>query len=211
MSIRNNPFRVFDYGWPIGGPCPALFRKAALRGFTLTEILLVVAIVVVVGGLGGGLYTGTYKRLLAEKAARQFLLMARYARILAIERRQPFELRLDEDNQGFFLTGTQANEETGQTETTIVRDLYCRPVEFEGEVRFEEVRITTLAGEQSSAADLEHRIMFLPNGSAESAVIEIGDGKSHYTVVVVAATGKARLYPGTAENIRTATIDLDLQ
>ena len=54
-------------------------------------------------------------------------------------------------------------------------------------------------------------MVFLPNGSAESAVLQIGDGKSHYTVAVVAATGKATLYAGTAQEIETVSIDLDIQ
>ena len=63
-------------------------------GFTLLEILLVVTLIALAGGLGGGLYAGTYKKLTVEKTARQFTLMAKYARISAIERGQPYELQL---------------------------------------------------------------------------------------------------------------------
>lgn len=179
------------------------------RGFTLTEILLVVAIIVVVGGLGGGVYVGSYKRLLVEKAARQFLLTAKYARIAAIEQQRPYELELDEGNRGFMLTTTRWNEETGQTERIMVRNFYCRPVEFEGDVKFEDVRVTTLTADQTTGAEQERKILFMPSGSAQSAVVQIGDGKSHYTVAVVAATGKANLYSGEVGEIKTASVDLD--
>lgn len=185
-------------------------RKSA-RGFTLTEILLVVAIIAMVGGLGSGYCVGTYKRLLVEKAARQFLLMARYARIMAIEQHRPYELMIDPNNQGFFLVTTQANRETGDTERVIVRDFFCKPVRFEGEARFEDVQMVQYGGDSSADAEPEQKVVFLPNGSAESAVLQIGDGKTHYAIAVVAATGKASLYPGLSQDIRTASIDLDLQ
>jgi type II secretion system protein H len=180
-------------------------------GFTLTEILLVVAIIAMVGGLGSGYAVGTYKKLLVEKAARHFLLMARYARIMAIEQQRPYELLIDPNNQGFFLTTTQVNRETGDSERIVVRDFFCKPVKFEGQVRFEDVQMMQYTGDSSAEAGPEQKIVFLPNGSAESAVLQIGDGRTHYSIAVVAATGKASLYPGITTDIQTASIDLDLQ
>ena len=54
--------------------------KAKECGFTLVEVLVVVVIIGLLGGLGGGVYIGTYKKLLVEKAARDFFLTAKYAR-----------------------------------------------------------------------------------------------------------------------------------
>ena len=104
-------------------------RAAAGGGFTLSELLLVIAIVSVVAGLSGGLYVKTYEKLLVEKAAQQFLLTARYARIVAVEKQTPYELEMDTENQGFVLTTTQWNEETGQTEKILVRNYYLEPGE----------------------------------------------------------------------------------
>jgi len=178
-------------------------------GFTLTELLLVITIIALIGGIGGGMYAGTYKRLLVEKAARQFLLTARYARIMAVERQRPYELQLSPT--GFALMTTELNLQTGQNEKTVVRNLNCRPVEFAGDVKFEDVRITTMSAGQEAAGEEEQMVVFLPNGSAASTVVQIGDGKSHYTVAIVAATGKASFFDGPAEEVKTATIDLDLQ
>jgi prepilin-type N-terminal cleavage/methylation domain-containing protein len=185
--------------------------KSAIPGFTLTEILLVVAIIAMVAGLGGGYCIGSYKRLLVEKTARQLLVMATYARIMAVEQQRPYELQLDAGNRGFLLATTLEDPQTGETERTIVKDFYCRPVEFDGDIQFEQVLLTSATGEELAGDDLEQKVVFLPNGSAESAVLQIGDGKSHYTVAVVAATGKATLYSGTATDIETVSIDLDLQ
>ena len=191
--------------------CRAIRNICRPKGFTLTELLLVITIIALVSSVGGGIYVGTYKRLLVEKTARQFLQMARYARIMAIERQRPYELQLDAGNKGFGLTTTRVNTETGQNEKIIVKDLYCRPVEFEGDVTFEDIRIAIQPAEQTDEGNQSQRILFLPNGAAESAIVQIGDGKSHYTVAVVAATGKARMYEGTADNVRMASVDLDAQ
>jgi len=180
-------------------------------GFTLVEILVVVAIIAMVAGLGGGYCIGTYKQLLVEKTARQLLLAATYARIMAIEQQRPYELQLDAGNRGFMLATTAVNTTTGETERTVVRDFYCKPVEFVGDVKFEQVLLTSATGEELGGSDLEQKVIFLPNGSAESAVLQVGDGRSHYTVAVVAATGKATLYSGTALEVETVSIDLDLQ
>ena len=179
-------------------------------GFTLTEILLVVAIIVMIGGIGGGVYVGTYKRLLAQKAARQFLLMARYARIAAIEHQKPYELQLDPE-KGFLLATTQQNESTGQTERVQIANYYCRPVAFEGDVKLEDVRFDGSAAELGTDTDQGISIPFLPNGSSRAAVVQIGDGKRHYTVAVAASTGRATLYAGRAYAVRNGTIDLDAQ
>jgi type II secretion system protein H len=187
--------------------CPAGSRHS---GFTLIEVLVVVALVAMMAGLGGGVYVGTYKRMLVEKAARQFLLTARYGRILAIERQRPYEIELDESNKGFHLKTVGFNEQTGQSEETIVRDYYCKPVLFEGDVAFEDVKVVSLTGD-SEDGDEQQGIWFYPNGSAEPAVVQIGDGRSSYSVAIVASTGMATMYKGQAEELKTGIIDLDAQ
>jgi hypothetical protein len=175
------------------------------------EILLVTAIIAMVAGLGGSYCVGTYKRLMVEKTARQLLLMATYARIMAIEQQRPYELRLDAGNRGFLLTTTAVNRQTGETERVIVSDYYCRPVEFEGDVKFEDMVLPEMTGMPTNGDDTEQKVVFLPNGSAETAVLQIGDGMSHYSVAVVAATGKATLTVGTVKEVEMASIDLDLE
>jgi prepilin-type N-terminal cleavage/methylation domain-containing protein len=188
-------------------------KDAGPRGFTLLELMLVIAIVVMLGSVGTGMYAGSYKKLLVEKAAKQFLLMARYARVAAIEQQQPYELEFDQE-QGFGLTTTQVNEATGQTEKVTIRNYYCRPVEFEGDVTFEDARVTSMTGEPVAEEGLEQRITFLPNGTAQAAVVQIGDGKTHYTIAIVASTARATLYWGPADEttgVKNVTVDLDAQ
>ena len=52
--------------------------------------------------------------------------------------------------------------------------------------------------------------MFFPSGSAEPAIVQIGDGKTHCSIAVVAATVKVDLYPGLITDVWGVSIDLDL-
>jgi len=188
--------------------------KGKRCGFTLVEVLVVVVIIALLGGLGGGIYVGTYKRILVEKAARDFFLTAQYARIIAIEKQRQYKILLDvaNTNNGFFLATTQLDEESGQTEQMVVKDSFCRPVEFADEVKFEDIQITPIGVETTTETDEEEQaIVFSPNGTAQSAVIQIGDGKTHYAVTISAATGKAKVYFGTTEDVEIGTIDLDAE
>lgn len=181
-----------------------------VKGFTLTEVLLVVVIIALVGGIGGGIYVGTHKRMLVEKAARDFLLTAQYARIMAIEQGSRYMLQLDAANNGFWLTTSQWDEESGSSTQVIVQDYYCRPVELAGEVKFEDVRIVPV-GLETAQTDEVDAIVFLPSGTASSAVVQIGDGKTHYAISIDAATGKATMYFGTTEKIKMNSVDLDAE
>jgi prepilin-type N-terminal cleavage/methylation domain-containing protein len=185
--------------------------KPQQRGFTIVELLLVVVVIALIGGVGGGLYVGTYKRLLVEKAARDLLLTAKYARIAAIERVRPHEIQLDVQNNGFWLATSLLNEETGQTEQSIVKNYYCKPVQFPGDVKFEDVKIAPVGTETTTEAENQQRIVFSPNGNAQLAVVQIGDGKTHFTVSISAATGKAAMYFGKAENVKIKAVDLDAE
>lgn len=188
-------------------------------GFTIAEMLVVVVIIALIASVGGGIYVGTYKRMLVEKAARDLVLAAKYARIMAIERQKPYKMKLsaagaaEAANNGFGLVIDEFNQETEQTEQVIVRDLYFKPVEFAGDVKFEGVQITPAGWEAATEAEEVREIVFSPSGTADSAVIQIGDGENHYTVSISAATGRAMMYFGTAEKLKEeagiGSVDLD--
>ncbi|MHC4494614.1 MAG: pilus assembly FimT family protein [Planctomycetota bacterium] len=185
------------------------------RGFTITEMLFVVLIIGLISGAGTGLYVGTFKKLRVQRAAYDFLLTAKYGRIMAIEQQSRYTMQLDAAGNGFLLTTLAWDEENEQASEQVVRDPYCKPVQFEGDVVFEDVQIAPDGLETESESDIEDEqqqsIVFSPNGTAQLAGVQIGDGRTHYTISISAATGRAKIYYGTAENVKATTTDLDAE
>jgi prepilin-type N-terminal cleavage/methylation domain-containing protein len=197
-------------------------RTMDKKGFTLTEVLLVVVIIALVGGVGGGIYVGTHKRMLVEKAARDFLLTAQYARIMAIEqgsrymlvigvpaavlRQQDAVVSSGEDrNGGFWLEILQWDEEARSSTQVIVQDYYCRPVEFTGDVKFEDVRIVPV-GLETAQTDEADTIVFSPSGTASSAVVQIGDGKTHYAIASTPPPARQQCISGWLKRLKQVVL-----
>lgn len=183
--------------------------KIERKGFTIAEVLLVVVIIGLITGAGAGLYVGSFRKMQVEKAAYDFFLAAKYARLAAIEKQSQYKMELDLANSGFYLTTVQWDEESGQSRQEIVKNYYCKPVEFQGDVVFEFVEIVPGGWETDSAGEEQQTITFSPNGTAQSSVVQIGDGKTHYSISISPATGRAKMSFGTAENVKVNTVDLD--
>ena len=103
------------------------------------------------------------------------------------------------------------DEESGQAQQEIVRNMYCKPVEFQGEVVFESVEIAPGGWETQSVSEQQQTIIFSPNGTAQSSVVQIGDGQTHYSISISPATGRAKMFFGTAENVTVGTTDLEAE
>ncbi len=181
------------------------------RGFTIAEVLLVVLIIGLIAGSGTGLYVGTFKKLRVQRAAYDFFLTAQYARIMAIERASRYKMQLDTTGNAFLLTTLQWDEQGEQAAEQIVTDSYCRPVQFEGDVVFEDVQIVPISLETDAESEDQQTVVFSPDGTAQTAVVQIGDGKTHYTVSISAATGRAKIYYGTTEIVKSTSTDLDAE
>ncbi|MHC4206666.1 MAG: prepilin-type N-terminal cleavage/methylation domain-containing protein [Planctomycetota bacterium] len=185
--------------------------KTRLKGFTVSELLMVVVIIGLITGAGAGLYVGTFKKMQVEKAAQDFFLTAKYARLMAVEEQNHYKMELDLANNSFYLTTVLVDEESGQAQQEIVRNMYCKPVEFQGEVVFEAVEIAPSGWETQSVSEEQQTIVFSPNGTAQSSVVQIGDGQTHYSISISPATGRAKIFFGTAENVTFGTTDLEAE
>jgi len=187
------------------------------RGFTLAEVLLVVIIIGLIASAGTGVYVGTFKKMQVQRIAYDFFATAQYARIAAVERQMPYKLELDMDNRAFSLGTSRWDEESEEVVQEVVRNSFCRPVQFVGDVQFENIQIDTdewaveTQTETDSEQEQQQTVLFSPDGTAQSAVIQIGDGRTHYTVSVSASTGRAKLYFGTPDKIKVTTVDLDAE
>lgn len=180
-------------------------------GFTIAEVLLVVLVIGLIASAGTGMYVGTFKSMKLRKAVQDFLLTAQYARIMAMERQTPYRLELDVANRGFWLTTLQWDEDSEQVGLQIVRDVFCKPVQLDGDVTFEDVEIVPSEWDIESESEEQQTIVFSPNGTAQSAVVQIGNGRTSYAISISAATGKAKAYFGTTENVEVMTTDLDIE
>lgn len=173
------------------------------NGFTLLELLAVAAMVALLFSLGIASYARTFQRWAVQQNARQMYLAARSARLYAVEHQQPCTLVLDRENGAFFLTADETQDD-GTEQQMLVSTPWSRKVELHDNVAFETVKIAGRYEEISGG------VIFRPDGTSNDAVIQLGNGKTHYTITVSAGSGRPRLVEGEAENLRTDQIDLDL-
>lgn len=155
------------------------------------------------------MYTGSYQRLLVEKAAKSLYVMARYARVAAIEHQRPYHMQLDQERKMFWLVTMEQDPNTLEGVEQIVNNNFCRPGTLSPGVRFELIQIETVGTETPDEKELTS-LTFMPNGTAKTATIQLGNGKVRYSVGISSATGKATLMAGDAVNIHDLTIDLDM-
>ena len=193
---------------PSDGSHPAAKRAG---GFSLIELLAVVILISLMASATGGLAYGTYRKMLVEKAAKKVYLAAKYARLLAVERQTHCRLMLDAESRSFCLTMGGADLTREGAAVRLVSDAYSKPTQFGGEVAFEQIKIVSSLHAETDSEDELKSIVFYPDGTADTAAVQIGDGKHHYAVYVSAATGKAQVRLGAADETPVAIVDLDME
>lgn len=185
----------------------------------MVEILVVVVIIALMAGASAGLYMGTFKNMQLEKSAKEFYLAAKYARLAAVEKQTEFRMVIDKGEGKFVVVYKKTNPETQEQEEVIVSNPYTKPVTLPEGVTIEDVMIVRSIqliepekrGDQESLDENEEPgsiIVFTPYGTADSAVIKFGNGKTSFTVSVSPATGKVKIVRGETE-LPLDIIDLD--
>ncbi len=171
---------------------------------------MVIVIITIAGGLGGGMYVGSYQRIRVAGTARDLFLLARYARTAAIERQQAHTLHVDRKNGRCWVTTAKRDAQGLAWEQVIVKNSFCRPVALPEGVQVEQVAVDRRQGnqprDQEEAGDT---IVFLADGTADAVVVQIGDDRTHYTLRINASTGKGSLVAGQAPASAEATVDLE--
>ena len=179
---------------------------AARRAFTFVELMVVTLLIALLAGSSIRGSVLTFRKMQVERAAREVYLSAQFARIQAIDSQRSAQVTLDPKTRSLTV---MAGVRRGQQ---LVRNAYSRPFQFAEEVNYERIDIMPTRPSDTLAEDatLNTVITFRPDGSADAAVVQVGNGKTHWTVYISSATGSARAEPGVAkEQLATTVIDLD--
>ena len=176
------------------------------RGFTLVELIVVVAVVSVLAGMIAPRIYGRRGSARLRESSRRFLATARYARDFAATRRSKCRLTIDTKEQGYTLT-RQKDAEHNPNEFVPLEASLARPQRLPDGLRFGSLRIEPGPGMTEHGTG--HYIDFDPTGRADAAVIEITDGPGVYSVLVMSCTGRAKLVEGLVQELPNDRLDLD--
>ncbi len=179
-------------------------------GFTLIELLVVITIMTIMTGIGAGIFTGANQKLQVQKAASSLLIMAQYARMSAVEEQIAYKLYLDTTNNEFYLATTDFDQ-SGAAQEIVIENSFCAPVTLNSPISIEDVRVLSNDYNIGNTSKNLYLIAFAPDGTSQTSLVQIGDGKAHYTLSVNEITGKSKLFPCVADDVKIDTIDLDAE
>jgi prepilin-type N-terminal cleavage/methylation domain-containing protein len=187
-------------------------------GFTLIEMMLVVMVIAIATAVFANGSVRMYKRATLDSAVRKLLLASKYARVYAIENQTECFLLLNNSDQqedeespienGFLLSAVRANKESGEKEEIVVSNSYTSPVEFSAGIEFEDIQI--ISGASDDQEQEGSYVVFRPDGTADSALIDVGNGTKNYVVFISATTGKVKILDEDIEQLPEMVIDLDI-
>jgi len=178
-------------------------RNTTQRGFTLIELLAVATLIALsVSGTAILMLRGS-ESLRVESAGHGLMLALRSARVRAIQTGMAHQLAADEETGRYALVREPIEadlaEGAGAEELVVVWSSSLP----EG-VRFERIAVLDEMG------GLQGGIRFEPDGSACAALIQIGNGTHHASVLVMEATGRVRMEKGIVEQATLDWVDLDV-
>ena len=168
-------------------------------GFTIIELMVVAMVIALMAGAAFTFGYSRFKTAVVEQTARKLMLAAKYARLIAVENQIRCSLVISEDDKEFFLLAGES----------VISNPYTKPTTIDDNVSFESVAITPSlpTGEKTSKG--QYIINFMPDGTADTAVMELTNGKTTYTVTISAATAKAKVYSGEPSEVPVGVVDLD--
>ena len=177
------------------------------RGFTLVELIVVVAIVAVLAGMIAPRMFGAGSSARLKQSARRLLATAKYARDYAATRRCKCRLVIDPEKQQYRLLRQKDPEH--EPNEFVGLDTSLGKTEGLGEgLRFGRIRIEPRQGRDEKNQEA-NCISFEPAGQADTAAIEVTDGEQTYSLLVMGHTGYARLEEGESDKLPNDRMDLD--
>lgn len=167
-------------------------NNLARAGFTLIELVLVMAILIVVLAMSGASLTSFFKGRSLEAEGKRFLALTRYAQNRAISEGMPMAVWIDEKERkyGLELQSGFADADLKRNEFTLGRDLKI------------EVTMPPDSAMSTRANNAGHTLMlrfqpdgFLPETNPELIMIRnSADGESQDSDAVVITPSRSRFY-----------------
>jgi Tfp pilus assembly protein FimT len=183
----------------------------------MIELLAVAALVGILASISVLRYSKMGSQTVLTNQARQLYLIAKYARIAAIEKQTVVALKLDEAQQQLYLEAAMSTPPSdtsmtampqmgtlpGQVESPILKNAYTRPLALDKKLLVEQFMVDGMDGRQTQS-------LFFPDGKAQACLIQLGDGLRH-AHVMVSQTGRVTMQNGMAGQLLTGRVDLDAQ
>ena len=181
------------------------YRRFAPRGFTLTELLLTIAVAATLTGIAVPLTSSTVEAVRAAGAARHLAARIAMVRIDAVRRSTTLALRFEAEGADYFYTshadmngnGVRTTEIASGVDATLTSPERLR-TSYPGVVFGLLPGIPDLDGVQGNRDGVRigtARILSLtPNGSATSGTLYLHGRRNQYAVRVLGATGRVRIF-----------------
>jgi general secretion pathway protein H len=144
------------------------------RGFTLVEIIVVVALIALLTAVVAGTVTGGLGSARVRAASKDLMAALRFTRSQAVVKRESQVLVLDVERRAYRAPG---------------RDWIELP---------KDMQLSMLTAAQEQVGEGVAQIRFFPDGSSTGGNIELSRGEALWRIDVAWLTGEVRLNPASA-------------
>ena len=176
--MADNSNRLADDAGRADGPGCPVTRRSTSRGFTLLEIVLVMAIIALATVLAAAAMTGGFKGMQLKASAKEIASNLRYTRTQAIATGQP---------QRFVIDPVKHVWQAPNAHHGSIPDKLA--IEFTG------AREAQVKGAPSSQGAIE----FFPDGAATGGRIRLTAGTAAWDIDVAWLTGQVKVRQGIAK------------
>lgn len=177
-------------------------KRSAIHGFTLVEIMVVVALMGIIAALVGprigsglrGAHTKTsVRRFAAALRAARTVTVTHRAMIVAVvelgENTCNFRVKQVDSHKSKGFSGEVQESKSGSSGKGSIPAFFSEPFELEGDVKFQDFKVSENGQSLNRAA-----VLFLPQGNSSGGVFTLGtDEGPFYEVSVDSITGRVHI------------------
>lgn len=173
--MADNGNRLANHAGQADGLGHVVTGRSAERGFTLLEIILVMAIIALASVLAAAAMGGGFRGMQLSASAKQIASNLRFTRAQAIATGQPQRFVIDPHAH-----------------------TWHAPKSHHGEIP-EKLAVAFIGAREVQPHPGEGAIAFFPDGASTGGRVRLSSGKAQWTVDVAWLTGQVRVTHGTVE------------